>query len=521
MQEQLEIIKEHLLGIWSKKHYLLISTWLLCPVAWLGISFMPNQYESEARVYVDTQTLLRPLMEGLMVDTNPNVQVQLILKTLLSRANLERIARMTDLDLKATTDEQYEAIIESLKERINISRTSRENIFTISTTASSPELAQSIVQSALTVFIENTLGESREDTDSAQKFINTQINEYEQRLVDAEIRLKNFRQKYYGSLPENTNSYTRQLANEKVNLKEAELALLEAKTRLQSAQAQLVPQDPKGAQNTNFTSQYDDRIKQLEETLDSLTLRFTDKHPDVKETQSRLEDLRAKREQEIDELYRANQENPDAINALSSNVVYQEMKILVNQLKNDVASLTARVANYKNQINELNQQILTIPEVDAEFTGLNRDYNIIKARYEELLERQESAHLARSAEQSTEKIQFRVIDPPQLALQASGPIREVFFVLALLGSIAVGAVIAFLQVQLNPKVISTSQLTRTIGLPIFGVISATSQLNKVQATNRSTKLFIASNSLFALLLVTLIIAYNYPPLAAALTQGVA
>ena len=87
------------MGFGLKKHYVIISTWLLCPIGWLGVTTLPDQYESSARVYVDTQSLLRPLMKGLMVETDPNTQIRLMIKTLLSRPNLERITRMTDLDL--------------------------------------------------------------------------------------------------------------------------------------------------------------------------------------------------------------------------------------------------------------------------------------------------------------------------------------------------------------------------------------------------------------------------------------
>ncbi len=79
---------------------------------WLDfVAAMPNVYQSEARVYVDTQSLLRPLLKGLTVETNPNTQIRLMVKTLLSRPNLERITRMTDLDVQASTPAQYEAII--------------------------------------------------------------------------------------------------------------------------------------------------------------------------------------------------------------------------------------------------------------------------------------------------------------------------------------------------------------------------------------------------------------------------
>lgn len=527
MHDQIAIIKELLLGVWSKKHYVILTTWLICPIAWFSIAQMPDEYESEARVYVDTQSLLRPLMRGLMVEVNPNHQIQLILKTLLSRPNLERIARMTDMDLEADSNAKFEQIIDKLKKDIKISTTGRENIFTIKTSERNPELAQNIVQSALTVFIENTLGETREDSDSAQKFLDAQIKEYENRLIAAEARLKDFKQKYHGSMPENSNNYSSQLASEQANLKEAELALLEAKTRLESAKAQLIGEEPvfglfnSPVENNNgFSTQYDSRIVQLEEKLDGLSLRFTAQHPDVRETQRRLDELKSLRDKELQTYYTNSQENPQAFKSLNENPVYQEMKIQANQLENDVASLNVRVADYKNRIETLKQKIRSIPEVDAEFMALNRDYGIVKNRYEELLERQESAQLAQSAERTTEKIQFRVIDPPKLPIKPSGPLRDIYFVAAFILSVGLGGGIAFLVTQINPKVVSTSQLLRTTGLPIFGVVSATSNLDTLTKIKRQKHLFLASNSVLLIILMLLIGYFNSIALIQPIFKGV-
>ena len=108
MQDIFEEIIDYLKGIWLKRRYIIIATWLICPIGWYAVSSMPNVYKSEARVYVDTQSLLRPLLKGLTVETNPNTQIRLMIKTLLSRPNLERISRMTDLDVQANNSEEYE-----------------------------------------------------------------------------------------------------------------------------------------------------------------------------------------------------------------------------------------------------------------------------------------------------------------------------------------------------------------------------------------------------------------------------
>ena len=150
MQEILDNLLDYLKGIWLKRRYMIISTWLICPIGWGIVSTMPDVYESKARVYADTQSILAPLLKGLTVQTNPNVQINLMIKTLLSRPNLERISRMTDMDIQAETPQQYENIILRLKSNIKIKKQrGRENIFTISFQDKNPEMAKNVVQSYL------------------------------------------------------------------------------------------------------------------------------------------------------------------------------------------------------------------------------------------------------------------------------------------------------------------------------------------------------------------------------------
>jgi len=252
MQEIFDDLLDYLKGIWIKRRYIIISTWLICPIGWGVVSMMPNVYESEARVFADTESILAPLLKGLTVQTNPDIQINLMIKTLLSRPNLERISRMTDLDIQADTPQQYEAIINRLREDIKIEKQGRrENIFTISFEDKNPEMAKNVVQSALTVFIENTLGQNRTDSDSAQKFLTKQISEYESRLASAEGRLTDFKQKYSTMLPDQNGGYYSRLNLAKENLGKIELELKEAETQLASARAQLgtVPSESSSSQN--------------------------------------------------------------------------------------------------------------------------------------------------------------------------------------------------------------------------------------------------------------------------------
>jgi len=532
MQEIIEQIVDYLKGIWLKRRFIIISTWLICPFAWVFISQLENVYESDARIYADTQSILGPLLKGLTVETNPEVQIRLMIKTLLSRPNLERITRMTDLDVQASTPEQYETLIDDLKSDIIIKKTGgrKENIFTITYRNKDPEMAKNVVNSALTVFIENTLGENRSDSNSAQKFLNTQIKDYENRLLASEARLTDFKQKYSGVLPDQYGGYYQKLNIVKEQLKIIELSLLEQETQLKSAKAQLVssPTNNSNSQNkiknsNSIQTTFDDRIAELEATLDSLQLRYTDKHPDVVETSRRLSHLNEQRSKEINEYLNATKNSSDGELATSQNPVIQQLQIQINQLESQVVSSTVRANDYRAQLKELESKIHILPEIEAQLTSLNRGYEITKDKieaqltslnrgyeitkdkYEELLNRRETAQLAQQADETTNPIQFRVIDPPRAPTEPAGPKRVLFLVGSTIFAFGVGVGLSLLFSQINPVVTSSSQVSKITGIPVFGIVSATENLGLQRWHRRKTIIFIISNSVLLVMLACFIL----------------
>jgi polysaccharide chain length determinant protein (PEP-CTERM system associated) len=519
MQEVIEQILDYMKGMWIKRRYLMIATWLICPLGWLLVSQLQDNYESEARVFADTQSILSPLLKGMTVESNPDLQIRQMVTTLLSRPNLERISRMTDLDVQATTPQEFDNLISRLRDGISIKKTggNRQNIFNIKFTDNDPTMARDVVQSVLTVFIENTRGDNRKDSDSAQQFIDSQITEYENRLSEAEGRLTNFKQKYSEVLPNQYGGYYEKLNNSKEQLKSIELILLETQTQLAASKAKLSqPASSSSSQQSNIVDSnsikttFDDRITELTGQLDSLQLRYTEQHPDVKEVQRRLDHLSNKRDIEIEEYLSSSNDDSNEYAPISQNPVIQEIQIQVNQLEGQVASMEVRANNYRNTVKELENKIHILPEIEAELVGLNRGYDITKKQYETLLDRREKAQIGQSADETTSQINFKVIDPPRVPLKPAGPKRILFYVAVTFLGVGVGLGLSFLFSQINPVVTSSSQVSRATGIPIFGIVSATESIGLQSRDKRKTILFVVSNSLLILMLC-FFIAYSLFP----------
>ena len=190
-----EIIKElrvYALSAWRWRWFGLIVAWSVAVVGIGVASVAPNQYEASARIYVDTQSVLGPLLKGIAVEGDARQQVEVMKRTLLSRPNLAKVARAVDLDLAATTPLEIEQVLQGLLNKTEV-RSEGADLFTVAHNNANPRLARDVVQSLLTIFVESNLGQNREDIETAQSFIDSQLKAYEKQLAAADQRIAEFR----------------------------------------------------------------------------------------------------------------------------------------------------------------------------------------------------------------------------------------------------------------------------------------------------------------------------------------
>jgi polysaccharide chain length determinant protein (PEP-CTERM system associated) len=476
----------------------MICTWLICPVGFVHVASMPNVYESSARVYVDTSSVLQPLLRGLALQTDPSKEVAMMVQTLLSRPNIEIIARGSDLDISASNAVEYENLINSLSNKIRLRATGRNNLYTISYSHQDPEMAKTVVQKTLDLFVESTKGNNKKDSDSANRFIDEQIDEYAIRLSVSEKRLSNFKRKYSELLPKQ-GSFYQNYASLEGTLESTRLTIKETEQKIVALSEQIeyrkTNQDGSSVRPfegpSSLTTRYDGRINTLEKNLDQLTLMYTELHPDVIGANNLLDSLLASRKLEIEEYLSLNDgEKPEQIGSIAS-----EIKLEMSRLESQIASLRVTETYYTNGIETLKQKIDLVPQVEAEQTALNRDYEVTRKKHFALLSRKEQADLAQKANVSAEKIQFKVVEPPIAPKTASGPNRLLFYTITLVIGFATGLGLAFLISQFNPVLVMSSQLTSSTSYPVFGVVTHLDRIY-IKKINRSKLLvFICSSSL--------------------------
>ncbi|HUW38650.1 MAG TPA: XrtA system polysaccharide chain length determinant [Rhodocyclaceae bacterium] len=493
MDELLRQVLLTLAGMWRKRWFGLVAAWLVSVAGVFVILSMPDKYEASARIYVDTQSVLRPLMSGIAVQPNVDQQIAILSRTLISRPNVERLARMADLDLGTKTKEDLDRLVDGLMHSLEIKTAGRDNLYTLSFRDTQPERAKRVVQSLVSIFVESGIGDKRKDSDSALKFIQEQINSYEKKLEQAEDRLKDFKLKNM-NLSEEGKNYFARIGEVSAKLKDAQLDLREAedsrdvlKRELGGEEPLLLSEAPSGT-SQGSVPEIDNRIDALKRNLDSLLLRYTAQHPDVVGTRKVIAELEEQKRQELKARSKAG-----GARTVSAGVdpVLQQLRMSLTEADANVAALRARVAEYESRFNELRNAAKQQPEIDAEFAKMNRDYDIQKKNYEALVARRESAAMSEQMGSTTGVADFRMIDPPRVSPKPVEPDRLLFLPLVLLGGLLSGLGVSFVASQIWPIFIDCRSLRDLTGLPVLGGVSFLKDPASVRRERRRLLAFLA------------------------------
>jgi polysaccharide chain length determinant protein (PEP-CTERM system associated) len=314
---------------------------------------------------------------------------------------LEAIAKQTGvLPADLTDDRARVRILNRLSNHISLTvfsagnqgdeRSTAGTIYSFHYVDSTRERSLRVVETLLNTFVEETLGGKREGSEHAQKFLETQIKDYEQRLSSAEDRLAAFKKKNVGLMPSEQGGFFTQLQNEVDAAKKAETDLSIAMSRRDELAKQLHGDSAISAAGTSAPmaggrgmsggSDTLSRIQEAQAKLDELLLKYTDQHPDVIAARATLDELKKRRATELESLRRGDA-GAVASSGAGNNPVYQNIQLELNKEDVEIAALRRQTAQHQTSVAEMRQRLNSAPQVEADFQQLNRDYDVNKAQY--------------------------------------------------------------------------------------------------------------------------------------------
>ncbi len=489
------MLQQYLRAAWRRRWIGVLIAWLICGLGWVGVYLIPNQYQSSARLYVDADAILTPLLRGLAADSAPTSQLEVLQRTLLSHPNLEKLISKTDLDLNVNSPSDRERLLATLSNQILVTPQTR-NLFTITYRNQSPKLARDVVQTLLTIFVESATGGNRNDMENARRFLEHQISSYEQQLRAAEKRRADFRTKYIDILPSDMNPGTSATEAARASLRELEARLQDAvikrdtlRQEVASTPPLLVVESTAGRGGVNAAGQpvgsNRARLQEAEEQLKMLLLKDTEQHPDVIAQKKLIEALKAspdpvaapakapaaaKGVPAAADGNAADATNPDGTKRSVPNPVYDQLKVRLIDADTEVTSLQRRrdaAVQYLGRLEKIQREQ---PGLLAEYQNMDRDYGVLRRNYEELLGRLQAANIAQAADTQADKVKLQIVDPPEIPRLPAAPNRLLLVSGVLFAGLGGGIVFTVLLGQLD-RSFSTVDELRSLGLPVLGGIS--------------------------------------------------
>ncbi|UCE07132.1 MAG: protein GumC [bacterium] len=462
----------------KKRWYILISFCLAMVIGiYLAIT-LPRIYEANTLILVEPQSVPSNFVKTI-VSTDIDFRIYSIKEQILSRTNLEKIIDKFNLFLDPGSENMFmENKLDSLRSRIGVGVSRARgaqglNTFSISFKDANPEAAMKIANGLTTFFIDENLKIREAQALGTSDFLEDELETMRKRLQDVEEKLRAYRARYRGELPEQLDSNLRILDNLQQQLNEREERLSDEKNRFIEIENQI--QARKELLSTSTTVQSDATefmtLQQLKKQLANLETSYTDRHPDVIRLRAKIANLEAKDKSEA--LDATDTQATDISETqtvfMTDNTLREQMKQRT-EIKIAIKDLADDIVKLKRQIRIYQQRVERAPQREEGLLALNRDYTNIQESYNSLLNRKLEAEIAVNMEKKQKGEQFRIIDYARLPQKPISPDLKRLFLITVAAGLGIGFGLVFLLDFFDTSLKRSEDLEAGLGLIVLATV---------------------------------------------------
>jgi len=378
----------------------------------------------------------------------------------LSRTSLEQIIHELGLGDSSEKAESMESRVERLRSRIQVEPSRQGDTFSISFYGTDPEMVADVTNALASRFIGENLKYREGRAAETSVYTEDELNMAKELLDRREELMRDYKLKYFNEMPEQRegnlarlnslqeqyqsrqNSIqdlerTRVLLQEQINVRRQ---LLADDTRLRQAQTPSEPADDERPETDR------ERLARLQATLQNLSTRYTDQHPQMRRLQQEIAAL----EQTVGAAAAATGaatgagDEADVAQSEGQNEGQfdQELFDLQIQLKDiglNIQELNEERTELKKAIDQYEAWIAAVPAREAEWAALTREYGELRRHYDHLVAQNLQARSALNLERKQKGSQFRIEDPARVSEKPVRPVFLKIMAIALALGAAVGA----------------------------------------------------------------------------------
>jgi polysaccharide biosynthesis transport protein len=438
-------------AVWSRRKWLAIVSFIV-PLA-IGltvIAAMPRMYRATVTVLVIRQEIPEKLVAP-TVTSAVETRLKTISQEILSRPRLEalreRFGLYHDLQTRIPPDQVIERMRSDIHLEIKGMETKSSEVqgpvaFTLSYQGTSPKTVADVANTLASYYIEENAKARELQASGTAEFLRVQLEETKKRLDLQERNVSEFKRRHLGELPQQMEANMATLERLQMQLRLNADGQTRAQERRSFLSAQLSesgslsfagPAGTPGAPESGPA-----RLARLQQTLAELRSRYSDKYPDVLQTQAEIAAL----VRELAEAKAKGKTEPEAASPVAIPSVASPLKAALTETETELKVLKAEDGRLRGSIAAYQGRIERIPEREQEYKELARDYETTRDVYASLLKRHGDAQIAESMEQRQKSEQFRIIEAAGVPTRpAASPIKLLFMIFVVAIDLAAAAVI--------------------------------------------------------------------------------
>ena len=495
-----------------RRRWWIAGTAIAIALGTIAVSFrLPNRYTSEATIFAVQQRV----PERYVVPTataDPSQALEAMVQEVLSRPRL--LAVIDEFGLLAEERKRLkpEQLFTLIRRDLKIEPLERMlgrgdvNAFKISFVADNPQLAQVVTQRLTTLFIEQNLKARADQATTTTEFLHEQLKVARQDLDQQEQRLRDFKMQYLGELPEQQQGNLGILASLQSQLDNVMASRNQAQQQRLYLESLLSEYERRGNRSapvrsasgeilTPVQAAESDLLRLQAEKKNLLTI-YTANHPDVLRKQSEiaaqqvfLENLKsAKPSVDGNDIAR------DGSATAEQDIGSAQLRSQLRANKLEIDNLITKEHKLRSDVDLYQNRLNLTPVREQQLTSIQRDYDLLKLHYGELLKKEQESQLATDLEKRQEGQQFRLADPPNLPTMPSSPKRFKISLMGLLGGLVCGCALAFLIDFRHSSFRSEDDAMRQLALPMaIGIpLLLTAAEEKSRSRKRVLEYFAAS-----------------------------
>ncbi len=466
--------------------------WGVCLAGWLFVASIPNTYESHAKIFVQLDDVLS---KQIGIAGSDMTDIARVRQRLSSASTLGQVIESTKLGETVNSPRDMEGAITSLAQNVKV-RSEEDNLFEITaemgrsdyTDAENAALAQDVVLKLLDIFRDANVEGARGEVSDAVALLDQQLDARAKELEEAEARRTAFESEH-PELIGGASAISSRLQSARTEMRGVDADLAAAQSALAAITGQLAgtPQTIQGMGSGGGNA-----LDQAEAQVAQLRARgLKNNHPDMQTALRQVQNLR--------------QMGGGAASAGGMpNPAYSSLVSIRAERQANVQALLARKAALQADISMTMADQVSEPGLAAEAQRIGRDYEVLKNKYDELLQDREEMELRSQVESERSSFRFDIIDAPGVSSRPAAPNRPVLLLAVMVLGVGAGLGSAIALTLLRSTFSTAAGLKKSIGLPVLGTITRIVPPSRQTKEDRQLRLFYAGSGALAGLLVVLL-----------------